>query len=355
MDQARAFRVRNLVIFLLLVFGLAAYSQSLSAQCSKDTDCKGDRVCVKGVCVDPPERSTGTSSAISEKPTPRNSGTPTPAAQAPAAPPAESAYANRETANPGSLEQLVVSLDRGEEVVFAVRRGFDEVHTWGETGSHEVVVSKTTVTFRARGGPPLFAVSPEKVLELEREPKSWRLRMKVAATPQGGGKEKKQKVDLFHPGVGHMGAWRHCTGCDASMDALYAVLQRVRGQDYEASLAKSQADARDEALAKQLEKERREAEAARLAAECPGIELMGLYKNEIFERAMGGGVVEWLAKVRNNSSITKIVVIGWRDSEGQERRTQIQIRGGEIASPRVDMSQARVIPPVANLRLLSCE
>ena len=355
MNHALAFRSRRIVMALVIVFGLATYSQSLSAQCSKDTDCKGDRVCVKGVCVDPPGRTTETGSAISEKPTQLNSGTPTPTDRAPAAAPAKTPYVNRETANPGSLEQLIASLERGEEVVFAVRRGFDEVHRWGETGSHEVVVSKTAVTFRPKGGQALFVVSPEKVLELDREPKSWGLRMKVAATPQGGGKEKKQKVDLFHPGVGHMGAWRNCTGCDTSMDALYAVVQKVRGQDYEATLAKSQADARDEALAKQLEKERHEAEAARLAAECPGIELMGLYKNEIFDRAMGGGVVEWLAKVRNNSSITKIVVIGWRDSVGQQLRTQIQIRGGEIASPRVDMSQARVIPPVANLRLLSCQ
>ena len=82
---------------------------------------------------------------------------------------------------------------------------------------------------------------------------------------------------------------------------------------------------------------------------------MGLYKNEIFDRAMGGGIVEWLAKIRNNTNVTKIVVFGWRDSEGAERKSQVQIAGGEIASPRVDLTQARFIAPVANLRLLSCE
>jgi hypothetical protein len=88
---------------------------------------------------------------------------------------------------------------------------------------------------------------------------------------------------------------------------------------------------------------------------CSGVESMGIYKNEIFDRAMGGGVVEWLAKIRNNSAVTRIVVFGWRDMYGQQQRAQVQIRGGEIASPRLDMSQARMIPPVSELQLLSCE
>jgi hypothetical protein len=88
---------------------------------------------------------------------------------------------------------------------------------------------------------------------------------------------------------------------------------------------------------------------------CAGIELMGLYKNEIFDRAMGGGVVEWLAKIRNNSSTTKIVIFGWRGAEGQDLKAQVQIVGGGIASPRLDLTQARLIAPVANLRVLSCE
>lgn len=90
-------------------------------------------------------------------------------------------------------------------------------------------------------------------------------------------------------------------------------------------------------------------------APCAGIELMGLYKNEIFDRAMGGGVVEWLAKIRNSTVVTKIVVFGWRDSEGRQRKSQVQIAGGEIASPRLDLTQARFIAPVANLELMSCE
>ena len=98
-----------------------------------------------------------------------------------------------------------------------------------------------------------------------------------------------------------------------------------------------------------------QADTPRPAVEFPGIELMGLYKNEAIDRAIGGGIVEWLAKVRNNTGVTKIVVIGWRDVNGQQRSGQVQIRGGDIASLRLDMTQARVIPPVADLRILSVE
>ena len=59
-------------------------------------------------------------------------------------------------------------------------------------------------------------------------------------------------------------------------------------------------------------------------AGCTGIENMGLYKDEIFDRAVGGGVVEWLAKIRNNTPVTKIVIFGWRDQYGQEKRGQVQ-------------------------------
>lgn len=91
------------------------------------------------------------------------------------------------------------------------------------------------------------------------------------------------------------------------------------------------------------------AAGATLQNGCSGIENMGVYKNEIFDRAMGGGVVEWLAKIRNNTAVTKIVVIGWRDMYGAQRQTQVQIRAGEIASPRLDLTQARPIPPIANI------
>lgn len=96
--------------------------------------------------------------------------------------------------------------------------------------------------------------------------------------------------------------------------------------------------------------------AAKLAATgCTGIEMMGLFENKIFDRAMGGGITEWLVKIRNNTAVTKIVVFGWRDQYGQEQTSQVQIRGGEIASVRVDMTQARYIAPTADVKLVSCQ
>jgi hypothetical protein len=88
---------------------------------------------------------------------------------------------------------------------------------------------------------------------------------------------------------------------------------------------------------------------------CSGIEAMGIYKNSIFSADMGGGVVEWLAKIRNNTSVTKIVEFGWVDMYGKQVKAQAQIKGGEISSLRLDMTQARVIAPVKELRLISCQ
>jgi hypothetical protein len=54
------------VFFLLL-----CAAPSVFAQCSKDTDCKGDRICVKGACVEPtPTAPTPPDPARSEDPTP---------------------------------------------------------------------------------------------------------------------------------------------------------------------------------------------------------------------------------------------------------------------------------------------
>ena len=97
------------------------------------------------------------------------------------------------------------------------------------------------------------------------------------------------------------------------------------------------------------------AAAAVAATGCAGIEAMGLYKNEIFDRKMGGGVTEWIAKIRNNNAVTKIVIFSWRDQYGEEKVSEVQIRGGEIASARVGMTEARFIAPVKELRLKRCQ
>jgi hypothetical protein len=96
-------------------------------------------------------------------------------------------------------------------------------------------------------------------------------------------------------------------------------------------------------------------EAGAAACASSGIELMGLYKNEVFDRQMGGGIVEWLAKIRNNTGVTRIVEFTWVNASGQLKRAQVQIAGGAIASPSLDLTQSTVISPVKNLRLVSCQ
>ncbi|HKO61503.1 MAG TPA: hypothetical protein VJV03_10115 [Pyrinomonadaceae bacterium] len=53
--------------------------------------------------------------------------------------------------------------------------------------------------------------------------------------------------------------------------------------------------------------------------------------------------------------MTKIVVYSWIDMYGQQQKAQVQIRGGDIASIRIDLTQARLIAPVRDLRVLSCQ
>lgn len=50
--------MRDLCRILFLV-GALGLSTAALAQCTRDTDCKGDRVCDQGVCVDPSQRQGG--------------------------------------------------------------------------------------------------------------------------------------------------------------------------------------------------------------------------------------------------------------------------------------------------------
>ncbi|HVR37485.1 MAG TPA: hypothetical protein VMU84_00195, partial [Thermoanaerobaculia bacterium] len=89
---------------------------------------------------------------------------------------------------------------------------------------------------------------------------------------------------------------------------------------------------------------------------CEGIELMGIYKNELISREMSqGGMEEWLAKIRNNTSLTKIIKFGWIDQYGGQQVAQVELRGGDIATPRLDLTQKRFIAPVKDLKLVSCQ
>jgi hypothetical protein len=89
---------------------------------------------------------------------------------------------------------------------------------------------------------------------------------------------------------------------------------------------------------------------------CAGIELLGLYKNELISRQMSeGGLEEWLAKIRNNTSVTKIIKFGWIDQYGQQQVARVELRGGDIATPRLDLTPKRYIAPVKDLKLVSCQ
>lgn len=46
----------RLLMTLLAMFALLTPSTPSPAQCTRDIDCKGDRVCVNGICIDPPVR-----------------------------------------------------------------------------------------------------------------------------------------------------------------------------------------------------------------------------------------------------------------------------------------------------------
>ena len=78
---------------------------------------------------------------------------------------------------------------------------------------------------------------------------------------------------------------------------------------------------------------------------------MGLFKNNTGV----AGLIEWLAQIRNNGGVTKIVIYGWMDQYGQQQKGQVQIQGGQISSIRLDLTQNMYIPPVRNLQLISCQ
>jgi hypothetical protein len=95
--------------------------------------------------------------------------------------------------------------------------------------------------------------------------------------------------------------------------------------------------------------------AAATPAPCAGIENMGVFKNQAMATAIGGGIVEWLLKIRNNTTVTKIVIYSYRDSYGGTPQSQVQIRGGEIATIRLDLTKSQFIAPVSDVRIVSCQ
>jgi hypothetical protein len=71
------FALRRSTLAAAMVCSLLAFASSARAECTKDTDCKGDRVCNAGACTDP--RPT---TALPPLQAPSGEGTPPPAAAA---------------------------------------------------------------------------------------------------------------------------------------------------------------------------------------------------------------------------------------------------------------------------------
>ena len=84
---------------------------------------------------------------------------------------------------------------------------------------------------------------------------------------------------------------------------------------------------------------------------CAGIEVMGLYKVDM-RPAMP--LIVYQVKVRNGTSLTRIVTVGWTDLYGQEKATQGQVAPGAIATFELGPQQPVERQPI-NLRLRACE
>jgi len=88
---------------------------------------------------------------------------------------------------------------------------------------------------------------------------------------------------------------------------------------------------------------------------CSTIENLGVYQNQLMSRGQSqGGLVEWLVKIRNNAAVTKMVTIGWINEYGEQKKGEVEIRGGDIATLRLDLTSAKFIPPVKDVKLVSC-
>lgn len=87
------------------------------------------------------------------------------------------------------------------------------------------------------------------------------------------------------------------------------------------------------------------------ATPCAGLEMMGLYKVDM--RPMSPLIV-YQAKVRNRTSVTQIVTIGWLDMYGAENEVRGQIGPGDIGTFNLAPQEPRDRQP-QNLRVKSCE
>ncbi|MDX6527964.1 MAG: hypothetical protein QOH41_254 [Blastocatellia bacterium] len=130
-----------------------------------------------------------------------------------------------------NLEELSAAFDKGEEVVFKIKYYSSGNLLTGSPGMPDglVTVSKTGVGFQPTAGAKGFSVSPDKILDVINE-QPLRVRLKVAIKNTKGDKEDKKEFQFFHPSAFMNGIRFYCTGCDASMNVLFAFLQHARGK-----------------------------------------------------------------------------------------------------------------------------
>lgn len=83
---------------------------------------------------------------------------------------------------------------------------------------------------------------------------------------------------------------------------------------------------------------------------CSGIEMMGLYTEDMRPAAP---LIISLAKIRNGTTLTRIVILEWLDMYGQPKRSQTEVKAGEIVSLQLARNMAGERLPI-NVRLSSC-
>jgi hypothetical protein len=84
---------------------------------------------------------------------------------------------------------------------------------------------------------------------------------------------------------------------------------------------------------------------------CAGLEMMGLYKVDM---RPASPLIVYQAKVRNRTSVMRIVTIGWQDYYGVEKQASGQIAAGDIATFNLGPQEPRDRQPI-NLRVKTCE
>ncbi len=92
------------------------------------------------------------------------------------------------------------------------------------------------------------------------------------------------------------------------------------------------------------------AEASAPQNPCAGVELMGVFKEDM--RPMAPLIV-WLAKIRNGTGVTRMVTLQWLNMYAEELQSSVEIGAGQIATLKLAAQEPFQRQPI-NLKLSSC-